>query len=138
MRNKIGKGAEKIHSKKVAGVIGHDLFTVEDSDESADSFEDLNNEGAKNLLMDGGEDPSNLIDLELVNLLRYCHELCAHKETEEYEDEIMLKSISLGMKTKDKLLIFDMDETLVAAKFEGHIPEGFDPTFTFMLKGSQI
>ena len=38
-------------------------------------------------------DPSKLIDLELVNLLRYCHELGHHKETEDYQDEIMLKSL---------------------------------------------
>ena len=129
MRTKIVKEQDKMNAKKVAGNTGQDLFTVEDSDESADSFEDLHNDGAKNMMMDGGEDPSNLIDLELVNLLRYCHELQAHKETDEYETDIMLKSITLGMKTKDKLLIWDMDETLVAAKFEGHIPDGFESTF---------
>ena len=31
-----------------------------------------------------------------------------------------------------------MDETLVAAKFEGHVPSGFDPTFDFDFKGTQI
>ena len=76
-------------------------------------------------MMANEEDPSKLIDLELVNLLRYCHELLAHKEEEDYQDEVMLKSQQLGMKYKDKLLIFDMDETLVAAKFENHIPHGF-------------
>ena len=38
-------------------------------------------------------DPSKLIDLELVNLLRYCHELAHHKDAEDYQDEIMLKSL---------------------------------------------
>jgi len=71
-------------------------------------------------------------------LLRYCHELTRHKETEDYQDEIMLKSLQLGTKSKDKLLIFDMDETLIAAKFEGHIPNGFDPTFKFPFKGTEI
>ena len=51
---------------------------------------------------DAAIDPSKLIDLELVNLLRYCHELQAHKETEDYQDEIMLKSLQLGTKTKDR------------------------------------
>jgi len=50
----------------------------------------------------------------------------------------MLKSLQLGTKSKDKLLIFDMDETLIAAKFEGHIPNGFDPTFKFPFKGTEI
>jgi len=76
--------------------------------------------------------------LELVNLLRYCHELIEQKDGEEYMDEVMLKSIQLGTKTKDRLLIFDMDETLVAAKFEGHLPNGFEPTFKFPFKGTEI
>mgnify|MGYP001626816034 CR=1 FL=1 len=50
----------------------------------------------------------------------------------------MLKSIQIGTKSKDKLLIFDMDETLVAAKFEGHIPTGFEPTFKFPFKDTEI
>ena len=42
--------------------------------------------------MSGG-DPSKLIDLELVNLLRYCHELSQQKdENEDYQDEVMMKS----------------------------------------------
>jgi hypothetical protein len=31
-----------------------------------------------------------------------------------------------------------MDETLVAAKFEGRIPKGFEPTFSFGFKGCEI
>ena len=50
----------------------------------------------------------------------------------------MMKSIQLGTKTKERTLIFDMDETLVAAKFEGHIPTGFEPTFKFPFKGTEI
>ena len=109
---------------------------MEDSDESDDSFE-VDEEGGS-ALIGGEEDPSKLIDLELVNLLRYCHELMQQKENEEYQDEVMLKSIQLGAKTKDRLLIFDMDETLIAAKFEGHIPDGFEHTFKFPFKGTEI
>ena len=50
----------------------------------------------------------------------------------------MLKSLQLGTKTKSKLLIFDMDETLVAAKFAGNIPEGFVTTFKFPFKDTEI
>ena len=56
---------------------------MEDSDESNDSFEEANEEGAQSL-MGANEDPSKLIDLELVNLLRYCHELRTHKDTDDY------------------------------------------------------
>jgi len=37
----------------------------------------------------------------------------------------MLKSIELGKKTKQKLLILDMDETMIAARFRNKVPEGF-------------
>jgi len=50
----------------------------------------------------------------------------------------MNKAIELGKKTADKLLIFDMDETLVAAKFEGRIPAKFEKTFSYKLQGVEI
>tara|TARA_B110000285_G_scaffold226309_1_gene285859 strand:+ start:430 stop:738 length:309 start_codon:yes stop_codon:yes gene_type:complete len=50
-----------------------------------------------------------------------------------------LKSIDLGKAPSGKkLLIFDMDETLVAAKFEGHVPAKFVETFNFDYMGSKI
>ena len=49
-----------------------------------------------------------------------------------------MKSLQLGSKTKDKLLIFDMDETLIAAKFAGNIPAGFETTFKFPFKDTEI
>lgn len=83
IRNKIVKGQEKVQANKQAGKSGIDAFIVEDSDESNDSFEEANEEGAQSL-MGGVEDPSKLIDLELVNLLRYCHELRVNKDTDDY------------------------------------------------------
>jgi len=50
----------------------------------------------------------------------------------------MLKSFELGKQDRKKLLIFDMDETLVAAKFEGHIPDKFETTFSFPFCGQEI
>ena len=77
IRNLNIKATQKVQAKKEAGKSGIDAFIVdEDSDESHDSFEEANEEGARTLM--GGDtaiDPSKLIDLELVNLLRYCHEL---------------------------------------------------------------
>lgn len=72
------------------------------------------------------KDPSKLIDLELVNLLKFCNDLKnKHKETDDYQEEVMMKSLELGKKTKEKTLILDMDETMIAAKFEGKL----DPKF---------
>ena len=51
---------------------------------------------------------------------------------------MLLKSLDLGKKTGKKLLIFDMDETLVAAKFEGGVPKGFEETFNFDYAESKI
>ena len=70
------KGVDKIEANKKDGKSGIEAFIVEDSDEedSDDSFEDAHEEGAKSM-MAGEADPSKLIDLELVNLLRYCHQL---------------------------------------------------------------
>lgn len=50
----------------------------------------------------------------------------------------MNKAFELGKKTAPKLLIFDMDETLVAAKFEGRIPPKFEKTFGYNLNGVEI
>lgn len=50
----------------------------------------------------------------------------------------MLKAFSLGSQKQKKLLIFDMDETLVAAKFKGSIPEGFVENFKFPFKDTEI
>ena len=87
----------------------------DDSDFSDDEFKDDGDKG-----MTAEKDPSKLIDLELVNLLKFCHELkLKHKETDEYQEEVMMKSLELGKKTKEKTLILDMDETMIAAKFEG-------------------
>lgn len=87
------RGQEKVAANKEAGKSGIDAFIVEDSDESNDSFELANEEGHTLMAGDNVVDPSKLIDLELVNLLRYCHELAHHKDSEDYQDEIMLKSL---------------------------------------------
>lgn len=59
-----------------------DAFIVDEDSDSNDSFEEAN-EGNVGL-MNADEDPSKLIDLELVNLLRYCNELLQNKDTDEY------------------------------------------------------
>lgn len=42
-----------------------------------------------------------------------------------------MKSIELGKKTKEKTLILDMDETMIAAKFGGKEPANFSSNFDF-------
>ncbi len=41
----------------------------------------------------------------------------------------MLKSIEMGKKTKQKLLILDMDETMISARFKSKLPEKFQTNF---------
>lgn len=86
------------------------------------------------------QDKEQLIDLELVNLLKYCSELHdKHKlDNEAYQEEIMLKSIELGKKTKQKLLILDMDETMVSARFRSRLPQGFKDEFSIDFQGQEI
>ena len=81
--------------------------------------------------------PQKLIDLELLNLLKYCGELFnAYKNNnEDYQEEIMLKSIELGKKTKQKVLVLDMDETMVSARFKNKMPEGFETHFVVDFQG---
>jgi Dullard-like phosphatase family protein len=102
-------------------------------DSSDDEFKDDNMDG------DGSDDPSKLCDLELINLLKFCNELKnKHKETDDHQEEVMLKSIEIGKKEKEKTLILDMDETLIAAKFEGKLPKNFQSSFVFPFQDSSI
>lgn len=116
----LAKGIPKQDLKKVV---------ISDADSGSDS-DDLfkEEEGAGSMM---SSDPTKLIDFELIKLLSYCLKLREYKDNEDYEDELMLKAFTLGKATKTKTVIFDMDETLVAAKFEGRIPNGFQPTFKF-------
>ena len=85
------------------------------------------------------QDPSKLIDLELVNLLKFCNELKKkHKEEDDYMEDIMMKSLELGKKEKDKTVLLDMDETMIAAKFEGKVSPKFITTFSFPFSGTTI
>ena len=78
------------------------------------------------------KDPSKLIDVERVRLLKFCNDLKKkYKKTDEYEEDIMMKSIELGKKTKEKVLILDMDETMIATKFDGKNTANFSSDFEF-------
>lgn len=67
----------------------------DNNDDADDTFQHLDKTIMNN-------DKEQLIDLELVNLLKYCDELYnKHKlDNENYQEEIMLKSIELGKKVK--------------------------------------
>lgn len=99
---------------------------MDDNDDSGDEFSDDGDCFDDNDKSMAAQDPSKLIDLELVKLLKFCNDLKnKHKETDDYQDELMSNSLELGKKTKDKTLILDMDETLIAAKFDGKQPKNF-------------
>ena len=51
------------------------------------------------------------------------------QNNEDYQEEIMLKSVELGKKAKQKLLILDMDETMIAARFRSKVPDNFQTHF---------
>lgn len=126
------------HLQKKVNAGGIDSYIVEEDDcDSEDSFEAAQTGGS---IMDKSlvNDPSKLIDLELIKLLKYCGELEVKRQDDDYQEEIMMKSFELGKKTAPKLLIFDMDETLIAAKFEGKVPKDFEETFSFPFMESHI
>ena len=47
-------------------------------------------------------------------------------------------SVELGKKTKEKTLILDMDETMIAAKFAEKVTAKFKTTFEFDFHGANI
>ena len=53
-------------------------------------------------------------------------------------EDIMMKSLELGKKDKDKTVLLDMDETMIAAKFEGKLPAKFVTSFSFDFSGTKI
>lgn len=123
MSNKLEILKEKIDKKKgkrekptesTAG--GIDKYLADDMSVSDDSFEEFGDDFQNNL-QDKEPDVSKLIDFELIQLLGLCDKLTKHRDTDDYENDICEISFELGKKQHDKLLIFDMDETLIAAKF---------------------
>ena len=104
--------------------------TSSEEDDEFDNGDDALSGAEKSIRVAGNKE--QLIDQELVNLLKYCQDLFEkHKNSDDYQEEIMLKSVELGKKTKQKLLILDMDETMVAARFNQKLPEGFITDFKF-------
>ena len=135
LQNQKKRGKKKEEAKK--GIAKY-LCEDTDSEDSNDSLNDDDNDdltsggylGAKSI-MQQDEHPSKLIDLELLNLLKFCGDLFTtyKHNNEDYQEEIMLKSIELGKKQKQKVLVLDMDETMVSARFKSRMPPGFVTTF---------
>ena len=71
--------------------------------------------------------PQSLIDMKLIETLRFCYLLYqANKfDNEDYASIVLMKSIELGKRTKQKVLVFDMDETLVSAWKASKEPDPF-------------
>lgn len=135
LHKNLDKKAKKTGISKFLDDGGDDDSDVESFDDGKD--DDIFGEGDKSMMAE--KDPSKLIDLELVNLLKFCNDLkIKHKQTDDYQEEVMMKSIELGKKQKDKTVILDMDETMIAAKFDGKEPKGFKPNFTFPFQETKI
>lgn len=124
---KIGRGKDGAKGGQKTGISKY--LSEDTGSEDEDEFDGDDDDGTfqhldKTIM---NTDKEQLIDVELVNLLRYCQELFNKhkKDNENYSEEIMLKSIELGKKTKQKLLILDMDETMVSARFKAKLPDGF-------------
>ena len=135
-KKKISKCKNKAEDTKGDGLAKY-FDGIDEDDESDDSFEDGFGDGAAKTVS-GVMDPTKLIDFELIKLLQYCNTLKKYRDNEDYQDDLLLKSLDLGKKTAPKLLIFDMDETLIAAKFEGSVPSKFQATFDFPYEKSRI
>lgn len=84
--------------------------------------------------------PAKLIDVELLNVLKFCGDLFnKYKlDNEDYSEDIMLKSIELGKKLKQKVLVLDMDETMVSARFKSKLPAEFITNFVIDFQGQPI
>jgi carboxy-terminal domain RNA polymerase II polypeptide A small phosphatase len=114
---------------------------AEDGEGSSDNseFDDTNDDVFGDKSMMAEKDPSKLIDLELVKLLKFCNTLKNDNQNkEEYQDELMMKGLSIGKKSGDKTLILDMDETMIAAQFSGKETKDFVPTFNFNFSDTNI
>lgn len=82
-----------------------------------------------------------MIDWELVKLLRYCGEIqkkYKSGDNEDYEDDFMLKTLEIGVKEKQKTVIFDMDETLIRAEFSEGRTSTWEPDYSFDLNGKKV
>lgn len=118
-------------------------YLVETNSDDNDDYDDENDDvfdGDKG--GEGGADKENtskLIDLELVRLIKFCNDLQKNnKDKDEYMEELMLKALEIGKKTKEKTLILDMDETMIATKFEGKNTANFTSDFEFNFLGKVI
>ena len=130
----IQKNLEKKTKKR-----GISQYLDDNDDDDNSEFSDDDFDASDNKNMTGEKDPGKLIDLELVNLLKFCNELkIKHKESDAHQEAVMMNSLELGKKTKEKTLILDMDECMIAAKFEGKQQKNFQANFSFDFSGTQI
>ena len=132
--NSLQKNLEKKQNKKNTLA---DYLVEADSDDD-DDYDDENDDDDVFDKSKGGdgdkkkENTSKLIDLELVRLIKFCNDLQKNnKHKDEYQEELMMKALEIGKKTKEKTLILDMDETMIATKFDGKNTANFSSDFEF-------
>jgi len=53
--------------------------------------------------------------MQLVKLIKFCNDLYVkHHDSDDYQEDLMMRALELGKKEKEKTLILDMDETMIA------------------------
>jgi hypothetical protein len=130
--------AKKQKKQEKKGIEKYLAGDSDSDDASGDSLDDGDGEdqddlttghyvGGKSIMKPEDNHPAKLIDAELLNVLKFCGDLFnAYKlNNEDYSEEIMLKSLELGKKVKQKVLVLDMDETMVSARFKSKLPADF-------------
>ena len=50
----------------------------------------------------------------------------------------MMKSLEIGKNTREKTVILDMDETMIATKFDGKNTANFNSDFEIEFQGNKI
>lgn len=138
------KNLEK-KTQKNTGISGYLVETNSDDDDGYDDEIDDDKDDVfenKSTNAEGTDKKSNtskLIDLELVRLIKFCNDLYVkHKHSDEYQEDIMMKALEIGKQTREKTLILDMDETMIATKFIGKNTANFTSDFSIEFSGQEI
>ena len=114
-----------------------DISEYDDQDDDNDNDDVFGKDDTKKPL----QNTSKLIDMELVKLIKFCNDLkIKFKDTEDCQMALIEKALELEKQDKEKTLILDMDETMIATSFEGKLTTNFQSDFEieFLEKKIQV
>ena len=136
LENLLQKRQEKMQKKTGIGEYLVDADSDDDDgydDETDDVFDKEKTDG------EDKNNQSKLIDMQLVKLIKFCNDIFVkHHDSDEYQEELMMRALEIGKKEKEKTLILDMDETMIGTQFEGKMTENFNADFEFDFQGTNI